>query len=247
VVCGRSSCISIAEVAAARDGKSGRHAGLPIFGEVQKVLRRLRSVLPRPRSIHFQMKPGSIWLCAAGVCSAAVAVGAILLWSLVGLASIAVVIYGLPLTLALTFVGLTVRAGQRAALLGCFLVIGLFVLLMACMLFISKELRYFRDLNCDVQTEIPERGWNSSYKVAFKDFYLFPRGTMTTPEGAAIGFSCGSPGGRGGQTLSCKRKAPSGSEGFWMSLETSQYPELSMRGGMPETNEQFSGYCAKGG
>lgn len=88
--------------------------------------------------MHFQMKQGSGWLCAAGACGAVVALSAILLWGDgspqipggratwgpsiwrlpdgLGLGLLVVLVFGIPFTAILTFIGLVLRAGLRTAL-----------------------------------------------------------------------------------------------------------------------------------
>lgn len=135
----------------------------------------------------------------------------------------------------------------RFVLIAISFVVLLPVLLVTYIYFDYVKLDEFRNLTCDVVTEIPDRRWKSSYKIVFADFYLYPRGTMTTPDGATIKFSCDLPAGRGGNVIVCERKLSNGSERFWMQIETSKWPKSSINGGMPETNEQFDSInCATG-
>jgi hypothetical protein len=96
------------------------------------------SLQRRARAVRFPMKKGSAWLCAAGACGAAVALSYVLLWGDgspqipggsgpwgrsiwrlpdgLGLVLLVVLIFGVPLTAVLTFIGLILRLGPRSAL-----------------------------------------------------------------------------------------------------------------------------------
>ena len=85
------------------------------------------------------MKKGSAWLCGAGACGAAMVLSGILLWGDgtpqipggsgpwgpsvwrlpdgLGLALLVAMLFGVPFTAVLTFIGLVLRLGLRAALL----------------------------------------------------------------------------------------------------------------------------------
>jgi hypothetical protein len=139
----------MAEVAAARSTEQPTPRKFPIhWKEIDMLLLRLRSALPRPRPVRFQMKKGSGWLRAAGACGAAMALTAILLWGDGGpqiadgratwgpsiwhlpdglvLALLVVLFYGVPFTAILTLIGFVLRVGPRAALwVAGFVVLGL--------------------------------------------------------------------------------------------------------------------------
>ena len=112
---------------------------LPIqLEKIHKLVLRVQSSMPRPRPAPFKMKKGNAWLCAAGACGAAIVLSGILLWGDgtpqmpggsgpwgpsvwqlpdgLGLALLVVMFFGVPFTAVLTFIGLVLRLGLRAAL-----------------------------------------------------------------------------------------------------------------------------------
>jgi hypothetical protein len=100
--------------------------------------RSSRTAWPRPRLIHFQMKKGGMWLWAAAASGAVVVLSGVLLWGDgtpqihngrgtwgpsiwhlpdgLGLVLLVVVVFGVPWTAFLAFVGVALRLGPRTAL-----------------------------------------------------------------------------------------------------------------------------------
>ena len=131
--CGNAANISMTKVAAARSNQPVKTLLPAAYSETLESLdERARSLLASIPRFYMPKKRGRIWFYAAGVCGVAVLIAGILLWGAGGpllpgagaptvtparwnlsdgtvLASIAVVLLGLPVTALLAVIGIAFR------------------------------------------------------------------------------------------------------------------------------------------